>query len=350
MRGQSLDPLGVHMGSMWIPAGASPPDVLLSAHLHPYQLRNVNHTLTQEEEGMYELQLEALRDCRGTRACSLLNGLPIFEEADGPAVANDIALPANQSSAASSFVKIPTAETVIGGDPTLAPPTTSIPPLNGSVEERIMLPELEEELAVVVTAKQPSVIQSEDQVEVVTTKQPLVIQSEDQVEAANATEQNAALNFGMSNSVEESAFDNSTESRSSGNTSRQVEDETESSRSSEDQTTAKSVIDGDVSNGTRVNAATVAVPVVEDDEVEDGLEAEEDSAENWHPARHGTKYNKWKHHHRLNERYRRRRERKRARQRQKQKEREFLRKLSQIEPGETLDEDGLRSKASSSEK
>ncbi|CAG0888484.1 unnamed protein product [Cyprideis torosa] len=33
MRGQSLDPLGVHMGSMWIPAGASPPDLLLPAHL-----------------------------------------------------------------------------------------------------------------------------------------------------------------------------------------------------------------------------------------------------------------------------------------------------------------------------
>ncbi|CAG0881830.1 unnamed protein product [Cyprideis torosa] len=33
MHGQSLDPLGVHMGSMWIPAGASPPDVLLPAHL-----------------------------------------------------------------------------------------------------------------------------------------------------------------------------------------------------------------------------------------------------------------------------------------------------------------------------
>ncbi|CAG0894807.1 unnamed protein product [Cyprideis torosa] len=33
MRRQFLDPLGVHMGSMWIPAGASPPDVLLPAHL-----------------------------------------------------------------------------------------------------------------------------------------------------------------------------------------------------------------------------------------------------------------------------------------------------------------------------
>ncbi|CAG0897534.1 unnamed protein product [Cyprideis torosa] len=33
MRGQSLDPLGVHMGSMRIPVGASSPDVLLPAHL-----------------------------------------------------------------------------------------------------------------------------------------------------------------------------------------------------------------------------------------------------------------------------------------------------------------------------
>ncbi|CAG0892609.1 unnamed protein product [Cyprideis torosa] len=35
MHGQSLDPLGVHMGSMRIPVGASPPDVLLPAHLRP---------------------------------------------------------------------------------------------------------------------------------------------------------------------------------------------------------------------------------------------------------------------------------------------------------------------------
>ncbi|CAG0906707.1 unnamed protein product [Cyprideis torosa] len=33
MRGQSLDPLGVHMGSMRIPVGASSPDVLLPAYL-----------------------------------------------------------------------------------------------------------------------------------------------------------------------------------------------------------------------------------------------------------------------------------------------------------------------------
>ncbi|CAG0892193.1 unnamed protein product [Cyprideis torosa] len=40
MRGQSLDPLGVHMGSMRIPVGASSPDVILPAHL-----RNTLHTV-----------------------------------------------------------------------------------------------------------------------------------------------------------------------------------------------------------------------------------------------------------------------------------------------------------------
>ncbi|CAG0891160.1 unnamed protein product [Cyprideis torosa] len=53
MRGQSLDPLGVHMGSMRIPAGASPPDVLLPAHLHSIEVLEQGSNRTSATRGIF---------------------------------------------------------------------------------------------------------------------------------------------------------------------------------------------------------------------------------------------------------------------------------------------------------